>query len=68
LADDEPTTMAGVVATLDYAASTSARDDDRSVLSDWDPPIAGDPGYELVKQFPAMIATALRQIVADKVL
>jgi hypothetical protein len=55
-----PTTMAGVLATLDYAAS--AIDDDRTVLSD----MQGGPDFELVQQFPAMIAAALRKLGADK--
>ena len=52
-----PTTLAGAIAALDYAASPAPVGDGRTILSDWD----GEPS-ELVKRFPAMIAAALRQI------
>ena len=58
----QPTTIAGVLATLKYAASPSPRDDERSVLSDYNLPLGQSSGYDLVMQFPAMIAAALHQI------
>jgi hypothetical protein len=57
----QPTTMGGVLATLDYAASISLIDDDRTVLAYYDLPIEGCSDFEPAK-FPAMIAAALRQI------
>lgn len=60
-----PTTMAGVIATLEYAASPSPLDDDRTVLTYWVLPLDGRPDFEPEK-FPAMIAAALRQLAPDK--
>ena len=56
-----PTTMAGVLATLEYAASTSPHDPDRTVLLYWDLP-SDCADWEPAK-FPAMVAAALRRIL-----
>jgi hypothetical protein len=58
-----PTTMAGVIATLEHATT---RDHEYTILLE----SAHYHGERLdaAEQFPAMIAAALRQIVADKLL
>ena len=73
-----PTTLAGVVATLDYASRRAHEDGNGNHVytnlaeaAQYDPDDSdGDPDDVLKagEQFPAMIAAALRQIVAAKLL
>jgi hypothetical protein len=60
-----PTTMAGVLATLDYAASPlGGEPGDRTVLSDvWD---SAEWLERPVRQFPALVAAALRKLVTHR--
>jgi hypothetical protein len=60
-----PTTMAGVLATLDYAASPlSGEPSDRTVLSDvWD---SVERLERPARQFPALVAAALRKLVTHR--
>jgi hypothetical protein len=61
----QPTTMAGVLATLDYAASPSPLDDDRTVLTYGDLPLDRCSDFEPAK-FLAMIAAALRRLTDNQ--
>jgi hypothetical protein len=60
-----PTTMAGVLATLDYAASPlGGEPGDRTILSDvWD---SVERLERPARQFPALVAAALRQLVTHR--
>ena len=60
-----PTTMAGVLATLDYAASPlGGQPGDRTVLSDvWD---SIERLERPARQFPALVAAALRMLVTQR--
>jgi hypothetical protein len=60
-----PTTMAGVLATLDYAASPlGGEPGDRTVLSDvWD---SVERLERPARQFPALVAAALRKLVTHR--
>jgi hypothetical protein len=71
-----PTTLAGVIATLDHASRRAYEDGsgthvytNLSEAAQYDP-ADGDPDGALTagEQFPAMIAAALRKISADKLL
>jgi hypothetical protein len=72
-----PTTLAGIVATLDYASRRAYEDRNGSHVytnlaeaAQYDPDDSdGDPDDVLKagEQFPAMIAAALRKIAAEKI-
>jgi hypothetical protein len=70
-------TLAGVIATLEYAASRCPFDDDTidddvyaslAEIAQYESGGDGDPSDTLnaAEQFPATVAAALRQIMADK--
>jgi hypothetical protein len=67
----QPTTMAGVLATLEHAVVKNGDPNDPHYRRSEDPTnlFEGAEGaHEAFEQFPTMIAAALRQIMADKML